>query len=159
MDVSTKMPRLASWLLVGALVAGTAVAQGEHASRQSAELLFHYGLVPAEVVLAHPRAHTEREMHGGPDRGESHIVLALFDAKDRTRVAQADVTVRIARAGGQGVTTRLEPMTIAGQASFGGFVSVGMPGIYTIRFQVRRPGMVGTASAEFEHRVSPELRR
>ena len=76
-----------------------------------------------------------------------------------TRIAQADVTVHVARAGGQGVTTHLEPMTIAGQASFGGFVSVGMPGIYRIRFDVRRPGLVGTVSAEFEDRVSPELRR
>ena len=87
------------------------------------------------------------------------MVLALFDAKDRTRIAQANVTVHIARGGGQGVTTRLEPMTIADQASFGGFVSVGMPGIYRIRFDVRRTGMVGTVSAEFEHRVYPELRR
>ena len=147
-------------LLAGGLVAGTAAAQSAHASQQaSGGLLSHYGLVPAEVVLAHPQPHAEREMHGGARRGESHIVLALFDANDQTPIAQADVTVHITVAGGPSVKRRLEPMTIAGQPSFGGFVSVEAPGIYKIRFKARRPGGAGTASAEFEHRVSPELRR
>ena len=74
------------------------------------------------------------------------------------RFADADVTVHITLAGGSSVTRRLEPMTIAGQPGFGGFVSVGAPGIYTIRFEVRRPGAAGVASAAFEHRVSRELR-
>lgn len=150
--------KLVGVLIVGGLVASAAAAQGEHAARQTGGLLFHYGLVPAEVVLAHPPAHTEREMHGGPGRGESHIVLALFEAKDQTRIAIADVTVHITHRGSTRIT-RLQPMTIAGQASFGGFVSVKTPGVYSIRFDVRRPGVPGTASAEFEHRVSPELRR
>ena len=153
------LPPIACVLLCGALLAGPAVGQGAHASRQAtAGLLFHYGLVPAEVVLAHPRQHPEREMHGGARRNESHIVLALFDTNDQTRIAQADVTVHVTLAGGPSVTRRLEPMTIAGQPGFGGFVSVGAPGIYTIRFEVRRPGVAGVASAAFEHRVSPELR-
>jgi hypothetical protein len=56
-------------------------------------------------------------------------------------------------------TRRLEPMTIADQPSFGGFFSLGMPGIYRLRFEVRRPGIAQPASAEFEYRVSPEGRR
>ena len=148
-------------LVVGAMMlAGPSFGQSAHASRQpSGGLLFHYGLVPAEIVLAHPQPHAERQMHGGPRRGESHIVLALFDANDQTRLAEADVTLHITLAGGPSVTQRLEPMTIAGQPGFGGFASMGAPGIYKIRFDVRRPGMPGIASAEFEHRVSPELRR
>jgi hypothetical protein len=133
-------------------------AEQAHAIRQGTQgLAFHYGLVPAEVVLAHPKAHVEREMHGGARRGASHIVLALFEGDKR--IADADVTVHITLAGGPSVTRRLEPMTIAGQPSFGAFVSVGVPGIYRIRFDVRRPGMEGVASEEFEHRVSPELGR
>lgn len=137
---------------------GGAAAEQAHAIRQGTQgLAFHYGLVPAEVVLAHPKAHVEREMHGGARRGASHIVLALFEGDKR--IADADVTVHITLAGGPSVTRQLEPMTIAGQPGFGGFVSVGAPGIYTIRFEVRRPGVAGAASAAFEHRVSPELRR
>jgi hypothetical protein len=147
-------------IVVAALAAGTAGAQGAHTSRQSSGgLLFHYGLVPAEIVLAHPEAHPERQMHGGGRRGESHIVLALFDDNARTRVAEAEVTLHMTLAGGGSVTKRLEPMTIAGQVGFGGFVSVGAPGTYSIRFDVRRPGIAGVASAQFEHRVSPELPR
>jgi hypothetical protein len=147
-------------LLAGGSLAGPGFGQGAHASRQPAGgLLFHYGLVPAEVVLAHPQTHAERQMHGEPGRRESHIVLALFDAGTQTRLAQADVNVHVTLAGGPSVTRRLEPMTIAGQPGFGGFVSIGAPGIYKIRFDVRRPGTPGVASAEFEHRVSPESRR
>lgn len=154
--------KAAGWFLAIGLLAGAPAGWAEqpHALRQGADgLVFHYGLVPAEVVLAHPEQHPERAMHGGPRRAESHIVLALFDAKDQTRIAQADVTVHITLAGGPSVTRRLEPMAIAGQPSFGGFVSVGAPGIYKIRFDVRRPGIAAVASAVFEHRVSPELRR
>lgn len=53
-------------LLAAGLVAGTVAVQSAYASRQaSGGLLFHYGLVPAEVVLAHPQSHAEREMHSG----------------------------------------------------------------------------------------------
>lgn len=129
-------------------------AETAHAGSTSAQgLAFHYGVVPAEVVLAHPGSHAEREMHGGARRGESHIVLALFDQDDQRRIAEADVTVHIMLAGGSSVTRRLEPMTIAGMPGFGAFVSMGMPGIYRIRFDVRRPGVPGVASAEFQHRV------
>ena len=132
-------------------------AEQAHAIRQGTQgPAFHYGLVPAEVVLAHPNGHVEREMHGGARRGASHIVLALFEGDKR--IADAEVTVHITLAGGPSTTKRLEPMTIAGQPGFGGFVSVGAPGIYTIRFEARRPGVAGVASAVFEHRVSPELR-
>lgn len=146
---------LTAWLL--ALPASSG-AQNAHAIRQSAQgLAFHYGLVPAELVLAHPREHPERQMHGGGKRGQNHIVLALFDGEQR--VAEADVTVHVTLAGGPSVTRRLEPMTIAGQPGFGGFVSMGAPGIYRIRFEVRRPGQPQPERAEFEHRISPELRK
>lgn len=98
-------------------------------------------------------------MHGGGRRGESHIVLALFDASNGRRIAEAEVTLHLTLVGGSSVTRRLEPMKIAGQPGFGGFVSIGTPGIYQIRFNARRPGTVAEATAVFEHRVSPESRR
>lgn len=138
----------------------TALGQSAHAARQVADgLVFHYGLVPAELVLAHPQPHAEREMHGGGRPAESHLVLALFDANEKTRLAQADVTVHIELGGHLTASKRLEPMTIRGQPGFGGFVSVATPGAYRIRFEVRRPGTSATSTAEFEYRVSPELQR
>lgn len=145
---------------VATIASASALAQPGHGSREtSGGLLFHYGLVPAQVVLAHPQAHPEREMHGGIRGVDSHLVLALFDARDQTRIGEAEVTVHFTLAGGPSVTRPLEPMSIADQPSFGGFVSVGAPGIYKIRFDVRRSGVPDVASAEFEHRVSAERLR
>jgi hypothetical protein len=141
----------AVWLL--------ALAQPAHTQRQTSGLLFHYGLVPSEMVLSHPQSHEERRMHPGDARkGRSHLVLAIFDAASGERVAKAEVTVHIALAGGPSTTKVLEPMEIAKQASFGAFVPVGAPGIYKIRFDVKRPGMAGPESAEFEHRIADPRR-
>ena len=136
-----------------------AFAQPAHTQRQAAGLLFHYGLVPSEMVLSHPQSHEERRMHPGDARkGRSHLVLAIFDAASGERIAKADVTVHITLVGGASTTTALEPMEIAGKASFGAFVPVGAPGIYKIRFEVKRPGVPGTDKAEFEHRIADPKR-
>jgi hypothetical protein len=37
---------------------------GGSLARPGFGLLFHCGLVPAEVVLAHPQTHAERNVHG-----------------------------------------------------------------------------------------------
>ena len=144
----------AAALLLGFLPA-VLNAQPAHLAQQRGQLLFHYGIVPAEVVLAHAEGHAERAMHKGQAaRGKKHIVLALFDASNGRRVADAEVMLHLTPAGGPSVTTTLEPMTIAGQAGYGAFVAMGAPGAYRIRFVVRRAGAAAdAASAEFEHRV------
>lgn len=146
-----------SLLLVGPLLA----AEPAHALRQRGGITFHYGVVPAQVVLAHADQHPERRMHGGaaPKGGASHVVVALFDAAKGERIAQAEVIATVTVVGGASVTKRLEPMTIADQPSFGGFFQLGIPGIYRLRFEARRPGAAEAASAEFEYRVSPQGRR
>ena len=141
-------------MLLAFLPAAVLHAQPAHSAQQRPGLLFHYGIVPSEVVLAHAEGHAEREMHKGQARrGKKHIVLALFDASNGLRVAEAEVTLRLTLTGGTSMTTTLEPMAIAGQPGYGGFVSMGAPGIYRIRFDVKRAGIPDTASAEFEHRM------
>lgn len=119
-------------------------AEPAHALRQGGrEAVFHYG-----------------EMHGGAaPRGASHLVVALFDAAKGERIANADVTASVTLLGGGSVTKRLEPMTIPDQPSFGGFFSLGVPGIDKLRFEARRPGTAQAAAADFEYPVSPEGRR
>ena len=136
-------------------------AQPAHSAQQGTQLLFHYGIVPAEVVLAHAPGHAEREMHKGEaTRGKKHVVLALFDASSGLRVADAEVTLHLTLTDRASVTKRLDPMAIAGQAGYGGFVSMDAPGIYRLRFDVKRPGVPDTAGADFEHRVpGPERGR
>ena len=150
------------FLLVSLLSAGQLLAaEPAHALRETArDVVFHYGVVPAQVVLAHPDAHPEREMHrGAAPKGASHVVVALFDAAKGERIAAAEVSATVTLLGGATVTKRLEPMAIADQPSFGGFFSLGIPGIYKLRFEARRPGVAEVAAAEFEYRVSPEGRR
>lgn len=57
------------------------------------------------------------------------------------------MTATVSLVGGTTVTRRLESMTIAGQPSFGGFFVIGMPDIYRLRFEARRPGVAEVASA------------
>lgn len=143
------------------LVAAPAfTADPGHALQHVQDIMFHYGVVPAEMVLAHSDRHPERAMHrGSAPRGSSHVVVALFDAERGERIADAEVSATVTMLGGASVTKRLEPMAIASQPSFGAFFSMGVPGIYRLRFEARRPGVAGIASAEFEYRVSPEGRR
>ncbi len=129
------------------------------AAQPGQDIVFQYGVVPAEVVLAHAEPHAERQMHGGAaSRGSSHVVVALFDTKG-DRIPRAEVTATVTLLGGPSETKRLERMDIAGQPSFGNFFRMGAPGTYRLRFEARRPGEPRAASAEFEYRVSPEGRR
>jgi hypothetical protein len=146
-------------LLYAGLLGAAAQAQPAHAIRQTGELQFHYGVVPAELVLRHPGEHPERQMHGKSAPRGSHLVVALFEAQAGKRVADAEVTAHVTLAGGPSATKRLEPMRIAGQPSFGAYVPIGAPGVYRIRFEAKRPG-AAPATAEFEHRVpGPERGR
>ena len=147
--------------LVALFFAGPlAAADTAHALRQSKpDVVFHFGIVPAELVLAHPEQHPERAMHrGGASKGTSHVVVAVFDTIKGERIADAVVTATVTRVGDASTTRALEPMAIANQPSFGGFFSFGAPGIYRLRFEARRPSVLEVSSAEFEYRVSAEGR-
>lgn len=114
-------------------------------------IAFHYGVVPAQRMREHTADHVERTMHGGP-KGSSHIVVALFDAATGDRIADARVRASVTPLGGAVMRKPLEPMTIAGAASFGNYFHMAAPGVYRIRVDVDRPGRPRTI-AEFEYRV------
>jgi len=135
-----------------------AAAQPAHGLREaSGAVVFEYGWVPAARVADHPSQHAESTMHGGT-RGQSgsHIVVALFDKASGARISDATVKVRITPLGGAPIAKALEPMSIEGLPSYGGYVPVVRPGIYRIRFEARGVGIAGVASAEFEHRIAGE---
>jgi hypothetical protein len=131
MRIAESASALACVVVLAAAVSPAALAQpAGHAQALRSALLFHYGLVPSEMVLSHPQSHEERRMHPGDARkGRSHLVLAIFDAVSGERIAKAEVTVHVTLVGGTSTSRALEPMEIAGQASFGAFVPVGAPGI------------------------------
>lgn len=110
----------------------------------------YFGIVPAEVVRGHPREHPEGEMHGGVPVGESHIMVALFDAKSGERIARAEVTARVSGGPASSTEKRLEPMLIAGSQTYGNYFAMIGPGPYQIELQLRLPGKAKPIRARFE---------
>lgn len=105
-------------------------------------LRFEYGLAPAVVLAAHPRDHSEATMHGGASvqANRYHVVLALFNTNG-ARVADAEVTMGLSGPGHPGMGgTPLEPMSVEGHASYGGYVVLPAAGRYRLAFFVRRRG-------------------
>ncbi len=110
----------------------------------------YFGIVPAEVVRGHPREHPEGEMHGGVPAGESHIMVALFDAKTGERITRAEVTARVSGAPASSTEKRLEPMLINGSQTYGNYFAMIGPGPYQIELQLRLPGKAKPIRARFE---------
>lgn len=110
----------------------------------------YFGIVPAEVVRGHPREHPEGEMHGGVPAGESHIMVALFDAKTSERIVRAEVTARVSGGHASSIEKRLETMVISGSQTYGNYFAMTGPGPYQIELHVRLPGRTKPVRARFE---------
>lgn len=150
---------LASGVALACTASRTALAPPAHAQARTQGPLFQYGLVPSELVLSHPQAHEERRVHPADARkGCSHLALANFDAENGERIATAEVMAYLTLVGGANTTKALEPMKIAGKSSCSAFGPIGAPGSYRIRFEVKRRGVPGTESAQFEHRIADSRR-
>lgn len=109
----------------------------------------YFGILPAELVRGHPRAHPESEMHGGVPVGENHITVALFDEKSSVRLTNVEVTARIAGDRGFDVKKKLEPMLIGGSQTYGNYFHMPGAGPYRIELTIRRPGVAGEIRASF----------
>jgi len=149
-----------TWLL---LASATLSAQAVQPLRAGGIEIF-YGVIPAAIILGHPDDHNERKMHGGtPAWGEQyHLIVTLFDSasKERIRDAQIMATVFNVRSPGKrlaGPLRRLEPMQVAGAASYGNYFNLPGPAPYRIELEIRRRGAVKTVKVplEYRHGVAP----
>ncbi len=134
-----------------------AQAAAEGSPQRADGLLVYLGVVPAAVVRGHSPSHAESAMHDGAPAGRDdyHLLVAIFDAASGTRVTDASVTARVHGLGHVGQSdVRLEPMTIAGAASFGGFVSLRSPDTYSITIGIARPALAPT-QVRFTYRNAP----
>lgn len=113
----------------------------------------YLGVLPSEMIMGHPKSHTEAEMHGGIPAGEHsyHVTVALFDATTGKRITGAQVSAKVSELGLSGIEKKLEPMTIAGATSYGNYFRMSGSGIYRIQVQIRRPGVTQAIEAEFEY--------
>jgi hypothetical protein len=137
------------WLLAGLLlVVSVTVAAG--GNRQVVDgVAIYFGILPAELVRGHPPGHPESGMHGGVPVGENHLTVALFDDKTGKRIADAQVTATITGPDRFKLEKKLEPMLIAGTASYGNYFNMPGPGPYRITLRIRTPGIGRDIQAVF----------
>lgn len=116
-------------------------------------LSVYVGVLPAEVLLGHPKGHHEREMHGGVPAGANryHVVVALFDAASGKRVTDAQVKVGGASLGMAASRQKAELMLINNVTTYGAYITLPGPGPYKIQIEIRRPGSNKPIEAEFDY--------
>ncbi len=138
-------------LLLGALV----LAPGADAdsSRVVEGVAVYLGMVPAQIVRGHPSGHVEAKMHGGATPGETHVMVALFDATTGKRITDANVSARVRGDRDAVEQKRLEPMVIAGAETYGNYFSLLGSGPFRITIYFRTPGVASERHAEFSWRT------
>lgn len=114
----------------------------------------YLGVFPAEMILGHPKPHTEAEMHGGVPAGQhqQHVVVALFKNATGKRISGAKVSAQVHEINFAGAQKKLEPMLIAGTVSYGNYFN--MPATnnpYRIRVRIELPGVDGVIEAQFDY--------
>jgi hypothetical protein len=112
----------------------------------------YLGVLPAGIVRGHPESHPEASMHGGAPGGahEYHIIIAVFEASTGTRVENANVTTTVSGLGHVGQSRLdLEPMTIAGTVTYGGFVNLPAGDRYDISVEITVPGRNAAVKVNF----------
>jgi len=138
-------------MVILGLFASSAIAEDTELHQVVDGVAIYLGVLPAEMIRGHPKAHPESQMHGGiPTERRYHLTVAIFDDTSSERITNAEVTVKVVGSGGSAVRKALEPMQIAGKRSYGNYFR--MPGIspYRIEIQIRRPESPGIIRAIFE---------
>lgn len=139
---------------VFALLLSLASHASEDGQRKLVDGLSVYvGVLPAEMLLGHPRGHHEREMHGGVPAGANryHVVVALFDAASGRRVTDAQVKIGGASIGMAASRNKAEPMLVNNVVTYGNYVSMPGGGPYKIQIEIRRPGSSKPIEVKFDY--------
>jgi len=113
----------------------------------------YFGMLPSEIFQGHPKGHPEGTMHDGvPAKANSyHLLVALFNRATGKRIGDAEITASVSEGTKPGPHKKLEPMLMAGTASYGNFFSMPSSGPYRIHVQIRRAGVSGVIEAEFDY--------
>lgn len=141
-------------LSIATLLAGAAFAADAATYKVVRGVAIYLGVIRAEMILGHPKPHTEAEMHGGVPAGEHqyHVLVSLFDAASGKRIGGAKVSARVYEINRAGTQKKLDPMLIAGTVTYGNYFN--MPATsnpYRIRVRIELPGVVDAIETEFEY--------
>jgi hypothetical protein len=83
-----------------------------------------------------------------------HVMVAIFDRESGQRVTGAAVTARVEEPGHFGNERPLEPMNVAGAATYGNYFPMATGRPYEIRVHARIPGAPEPVMVVFRYRVS-----
>ena len=128
-----------------------AAEDGQHKTVEGVSV--YIGVLPAEMLLGHPKGHHEREMHGGVPAGVNryHVVVALFDAASGRRITDARVKVGGASLGLAASFKKAEPMLVNNVVTYGNYVSMPGGGPYKIQIEIRLRGAGKSIEVEFDY--------
>lgn len=142
---------LCALLLILAAQLSFAAAGGQY--KTVAGMSVYVGVLPAEMLLGHPKGHHEREMHGGVPVGINHyhVVIALFDAANGQRITDAEVKLGGASFGMATTRKKAEPMLINNVVTYGAYISLPGSGPYKLQLEIRRPGARNAVEVEFDY--------
>ena len=136
----------------------TALAQsGDGQSLTKDGLTAYIGVVPAAIVKGQAPGNSSPMPHAGIPGGrhEIHLVVALFEANDGARVADATVTAQVSALALGGPTKPMEAMDIAGTVTYGGFFDMSGAEFYKVKLTIRRPGSPSPVVMEFSYDHRP----
>lgn len=113
----------------------------------------YLGVLPAEMILGHPKPHPEAEMHGGVPAGQhqQHVVVALFDNATGKRLSGAKVSAWVHEINLAGTRKKLEPMLIAGTISYGNYFNMATSNPYRVNVRIELPGVADAIEAQFDY--------
>ncbi len=135
-------------------LAPLAMSAGENTQYKIVDgVSIYVGVLPAEMLLGHPKEHHEREMHGGVPAGTNryHIVVALFDAASGKRMTDVQVKIGGASIGMAAARNKAEPMLVNNQVTYGNYVTLPGQGPYKIQIEIRRTGTSKLIEVEFDY--------
>jgi hypothetical protein len=154
--VTMKLRKLARHALFALILVWslTGTAAEVKQSILAGNLEIFYGVMPAEVLRAHPSDHTERTMHGGVPgaRNTYHLIVSVFDTQKRERIADARVQARVSEAGLTPQTKPLQSMLMAGVVTYGNYFTMTAPGPFRITLDIAQPHGGAPVQVNFEHR-------
>lgn len=135
-------PGLAALALVLVMLVAPASQAGVTKGVQTVNgLTVHLRIAPAAIVSGHAHELPEARMRGGVPGGRIHnvhMVVALFNALTGARITDATVVAHIIEPGGKQWSVPLEPITVDGAVSYGGYATFVKASDYWIGVQVQR---------------------
>lgn len=139
--------------IVLAVWAGIAAAAEPEQSKTSGGLTRYLGVVPAEIVKGPGPHSAEKPMHGRIPRGprEVHVVAAIFDATNGSRVSDLSVTAQVSGLGLPSNSKKLESMQIGGTTTYGAFFNLPGRDLYRIKLKIERPTPAKSVTVEFKY--------